>query len=283
MSFPRKWESSLFNMLQKFLDSRLHGNDDFCNWLNCSLFIMDALRSLKKLANLILYILERRPDEFGLAPNNEDYVKIKSLLRVVNEEEGFKYVRPFHIDDIPSSLPDFQIEIKDSLIRAKNINNLPERVMAVNPPKLLYACVRKKAYAFVLENGIHPVGGEKIVLSSTVEMAKRIGKRFDQAPVLLTVQVRKAIDAGVVFYSSGELYCSDHIPPTCFTGPPPPKQKEELKSAEKQMEFAPKTMPGSYILNIEPDEEKKRRTQLQRKRKEVDWKKERKRASRIKY
>jgi hypothetical protein len=28
-----QWESSPFNMLLKFLDSRLHGNDDFCNWL----------------------------------------------------------------------------------------------------------------------------------------------------------------------------------------------------------------------------------------------------------
>ncbi len=244
---------------------------------------MDALRSLKKLANLILYILERKPDEFGLVPDNEGYVKIKSLLRAVNEEEGFKYVRRFHIDDIFSSLPDFQIEIKDSFIRTKNINNLPERLMAVNPPKLLYTCVRKKAYASVLENGINPVGSEKVVLSSTVEMAERIGKRFDQSPVLLTVHVRKAIDAGVLFYSSGELYCSDNIPPSCFTGPPPPKQKEEPKPADKQMEFAPKTMPGSYILNIEPDEEKKRRTQLQRKKKEVNWKKERKRSSRIKY
>ncbi len=35
LSFPRKWESSLFSILQKFLDSRLHGNDDFCNWLCC--------------------------------------------------------------------------------------------------------------------------------------------------------------------------------------------------------------------------------------------------------
>ena len=244
---------------------------------------MDALRSLKKLANLILYILEREPDEFGLVPDNEGYVKIKSLLRAVNEEEGFKYVRHFHIDDILTSLPDFQIEIKDSLIRAKNINNLPERLMAVNPPKLLYTCVRKKAYAFVLENGINPVEGEKVVLSSTGEMAERIGKRFDQSPVLLTVHVRKAIDGGVAIYTSGELFFSGHLPPSCFTGPPLPKQKEEPKPADKQMKFAPKTMPGSYILNIEPDEEKKRRTQLQRKKKEVNWKKERKRSSRIKY
>lgn len=244
---------------------------------------MDALRSLKKLANLILYILERRPDEFGLVSDDEGYVKIKSLLRAVNEEEGFNYVRPFHIDDMLASLPDFQVEIKDSLIRAKNIDNLPKKVTAGNPPKLLFTCVRKKAYSFVLENGIHPVGGDRVVLSATKEMAERIGKRFDQSPVLLTVHVRKALDAGISFYSSGELYCSDNIPSSCFTGPPPPKQKEEPKPVDKQKESSSKGMPGSYILNIEQEEENKRRTHLQRKRKEVDWKKERKRSSRIKY
>lgn len=243
---------------------------------------MDALRNLKKLANFILYILERRPDEFGLVPDNEGYVKIKSLLSAVNDEEGFKYVRRFHIDDIMSSLPDFPIEIKDPLIRAKLVNNLPKQIIAVNPPKLLYTCVRKKAYTFVLENGIHPAGSDKVLLSSTEEIAERIGKRFDQAPVLLTVHVRKAIDAGVSFYTSGELFLSDPVPPSCFTGPPPPKQKEESKPADKQKEFIPKSMPGSYILNIEQDEEKKARTKLQRKRKEVEWKKERKRTSRIK-
>ena len=34
-AFILMWESSLFNMLQEFLDSRLHGNDDFCKSLNC--------------------------------------------------------------------------------------------------------------------------------------------------------------------------------------------------------------------------------------------------------
>lgn len=244
---------------------------------------MDALRNLKKLTSLFLYILERRPDEFGLVPDHEGYIKIKSFIRAVNEEEGFNYVRPFHIDDILASYPDFQVEIKDSLIRAKNIDNLPKQVITLNPPKLLFTCVRKKAYVFVLEKGIHPVGNDRVVLSATKEMAERIGNRFDQSPVLLTVQVRKALDSGVLFYSSGELYFSNIIPPSCFTGPPPPKQKEESKPADKLKESASKFMPGSYILNIELDEEKKRRTQLQREKKEIGWKKERKRASRIKY
>jgi putative RNA 2'-phosphotransferase len=244
---------------------------------------MDPLRNLKKLADFILYILERRPDEFGLVPDNQGYIKIKSLIHAVNEEDGFKYVRPFHIDDITASLPGFHIEIRDSLIRAKNTDNLPKQIIAERPPKLLYTCVRKKAHIFVLENGIHPIGGEWVVLSSEETMAEKIGKRIDQSPVLLTVHVGKALDAGVVFYSSGDLYLSGIIPFSCFTGPPLPKQKDEPARAEKQADFSTKKTPGSFMLNIKQDEEKKRRTELQRKRKEIDWKKERKRASRIKY
>ena len=245
--------------------------------------IMDALRSLKKLADFILYILERRPDELGLLPDAQGFIKIKSLIHAVNEEEGFKYVRPFHVDDIMAALPGFQIEVRDSFIRAKNRDNLPKQTVSDNPPKLLYTCIRKKAHTFVLDNGIHPLGNEKVVLSSSIDMAERIGKRFDPSPVLLTVHTRKSTDAGVVFYSSGDLFFSEIIPSLCFTDPPLPKQKKETANVEKQIQPSPQKMPGSYIINIEHDEEKKQRTALQRKRKEIDWKKERKRASRIKY
>ena len=38
LSFPRKWESSIFNGLYDTLDSRFHGNDDFCK--NLILFLI---------------------------------------------------------------------------------------------------------------------------------------------------------------------------------------------------------------------------------------------------
>ncbi len=39
LSFPRKWESSIFNGLYNTLDSRFHGNDDFCKRLIFSLIL----------------------------------------------------------------------------------------------------------------------------------------------------------------------------------------------------------------------------------------------------
>ena len=45
---------------------------------------MSLQRSPKQLAKLIDYILSRRPDEFGLVPDKDGYVKIKDLLKAVH-------------------------------------------------------------------------------------------------------------------------------------------------------------------------------------------------------
>ncbi|MBA3037019.1 MAG: hypothetical protein FP814_11070 [Desulfobacterium sp.] len=243
---------------------------------------MDALRSLKQISKFISYILERKPDEFGLVLDENGYIKIKSLLLALNEEDGYKFVRRHHIDNLLPLIPESQLEIKDDQIRSKCRDNLPKQTISENPPKLLYTCVRKKAYNFTLEKGIFPVGNNRVVLSPEKDMAERIGKRFNPLPVVLTVNVQKALEAGVIFHNTGDLYTSDTIPADCFTGPPLPKQKEEARHTEKQKEFAPKSMAGSYILNMELAEEEKKRTKLQRKKKEIDWKKERKRISRDK-
>ncbi|MGB5157137.1 RNA 2'-phosphotransferase [Desulfobacterium sp. N47] len=243
---------------------------------------MDALRSLKQISKFVSYILERKPDEFGLVPDENGYIKIKSLLLALNEEDGYKFVRRHHIDDILSSIPDSQLEINDDLIRSKYRDNLPKPTVSENPPKLLYTCVRKKAYSFALEKGIFPVGNKKVVLSPAKEMAERMGKRFSPLPVVLTVNVQKALEAGVIFHNSSELYTADAIPADCFTGPPLPKQKEETGRVEKHKELTPKPMPGSYLINLEIAEEEKKRTKLQRRKKEIDWKKERKRVRRDK-
>ncbi|MBU1054042.1 MAG: RNA 2'-phosphotransferase [Proteobacteria bacterium] len=243
---------------------------------------MDELKSLKQILKLISYILERKPDEFGLVPDENGYIKIKSLLFAINEDEGFKFVRRHHIHDVLSFLPESQLEINDDKIRSKYRDNLPIQSISDTPPKLLYTCVRKKAHSFTLEKGIFPVGNNKVVLSPVKEMALRIGKRFNQSPVVLTVNTQKALETGIIFYNSGDLYFAETIPPDCFTAPLLPKQKEEPAHAEKQKEITPKHMPGSYILNLEIAEEEKKRTKLQRKKKEISWKKERKRMSRVK-
>lgn len=213
---------------------------------------MSKQRSPKQLAKFIDYILRRRPDEFGLVTDEEGFVRIKELLKAVNEEEGYGYVRQSHLDEIMLSVPDHAFEVIDNRIRSNFRDQLPHHVYAPDPPKLLYTCVRRKAYPHVAEKGIRPAGFSQVVLSSDVDMAERLGRRSDRSAVLLTVQVQSCVDQGGVFCQAGEsLFLADFIPAGCFTGPPLPKEKP-LAPKPAEREPGPLQRPGgSYFIDLD--------------------------------
>jgi len=213
---------------------------------------MSHKKSPKELAKILAYILGRHPAEFGLIPDRDGYVRIKELLKVFSEEEGWSYVRRSHLEEVELTLPDRPVEFKDNLIRAKNREQLPSFEEAAELPKLLYTCVRQKAYPFVVTKGIQKSDGD-IILSSDIDTARRMGKRIDQRPVLLTVQVKKTLDKRIRFFTGGgSLFAAACIPADCFTGPPLPKEKPDLRPPADMIPATPKR-PGSYTINIHAD------------------------------
>lgn len=235
-------------------------------------------KSPKQLSKFISYVLGRKPGEFGLVPNDSGYIKIKEFLKAICEEEGFRYVRRSHIDEILISLPNPPIEINNNYIRAKFRDNLPNQNKTENPPKLLYTCVREKAYPIVLVKGISPMGFNKVVLSSIPDMAERIGKRKDRLPVLLTVQTQKAMEQGITFHEAGEtLFLAESIHTGCFTGPPLAKQRTPVIKQVTQDEQALSKFPGSFIVEVHNLNDHKKGYQQKKKSKTVALKKEQKR------
>jgi len=211
---------------------------------------MGKTKSPQPLAKLLTYMLGRRPDEFGLVTDANGFVKIKDLLKALTEEEGWKYVRRSHLDEILYSLPDPPFEILDKKIRAKGRDqlSLPRPVRGL--PKLLFTCIRQRAYRSVSDKGIFPTGYHQVVLSSNRELAVRIGKRTSHDPVVLTVQAQKSIAKGVTFYQTCEsLYLAEFIPTSCFSGPPLPKERPETKKPDNTDEAGRPKMAGSYPVN----------------------------------
>ena len=215
--------------------------------------IMALQKSPKKLAKLLDYILGRRPDEFGLVTDNDGYIKIKELLKALSEEKGLSYVRRAHLNEILLTLPDPSFEISDNSIRAKSRRHLPEHACAPHPPKLLYHCVRQKAYSHVYIKGIYPTGYSRVILSSNLSLAQRMGRRIDRSAILLTVQVQPCLNKGVVFFNAGEaLFLADFIPPGCFSGPPLPKEKPVVaKKPDLPQQSESKKMAGSFFMDLE--------------------------------
>ena len=211
--------------------------------------------SPKQLAKFLNYVLGRRPDEFGLVTDKEGFVKIKDLIKATSEEEGLKYVRRANINEIILTLPNHGLEVADPLIRAQNREHLPKQSFALDPPKLLYTCVRKKAYPHVLKKGIRPTGFSKVILSSKNDLAQRMGRRSDHDAVLLTVQVGQSEDKGVVFFQAGEaIFMADYIPTGCFSGPPLPKELPDTRKADKLPKQGPKMPAGSFALDLNKKE-----------------------------
>ena len=202
------------------------------------------------LAKYLAYILERRPDEFGLVLDKQGYVKIKQLLKALNEEKGWKHVRRLHLREIIYSIPDPPIEISDNRIRAKRREHLPRPNASPKLPKLLFTCVRKRAYPFVAQKGILPSGHEQVVLTAIPELAERMGKRSDPQPVMLSVHVQASIEQGVLFQQIGELlFVAPSIPTGCFSGPPLPKEKPRTQKQAPAPEAATPKASGSFAVH----------------------------------
>jgi len=233
---------------------------------------MSKERSPKQLAKLIDYVLSRRPDEFGLVADDDGFVKIKDLLKAVNEEEGFRYVRHAHLNEIMLTLSEATFEIAGQAIRSKVRDHMPRRGFAMDPPKLLYTSVRQKAWPHVADKGIGPTGFSQVILSSNREMADRIGRRFDRSAVLLTVQVQACLDKGVVFFKAGEtLFLAEFIPPDCVSGPPLPKEKPVDKKTVDPQDRPPQMPAGGYFIDMT---EKSDYRVPKSKRDGADWKKD---------
>ncbi len=213
---------------------------------------MGHRKAPKELAKMLAYILGRRPGEFGLVPDREGFVKIKELLKVFSEEQGWGYVRRSHLEEVRLTLTPPLIEIRDNLVRAENRTHLSASRTVAELPKLLYTCVRQKAYPFVAAKGVMKSDGD-VVLSADLETARRLGRRIDRSPILLTVQVKKTLAQRVRYFTSGDgLYTAASIPAGCFTGPPLPKEKPDPAAPPDLVPTAPKK-PGSYTIELKSD------------------------------
>ena len=228
-------------------------------------------RKVAYLNRLLKYILENKPDEFGLLPDKEGYISLKELLKAINEEFHMAYVRESHIREVLLHNRDGFFEITEKKIRSikRTFAPIDKDHDCVHPPKMLYKGVKRKTYPFILKSGLLPGSKENIVMTKDKDLAMRIAHRLDQKPIILEIKAQIAAENGIPFYLFGDsMYLADKIPVQFISGPPLPKElpnKKEVIAKEKE------TISGSFILRAERDPDLKRRKNLK---KRGEWKKE---------
>ncbi|WP_028324373.1 RNA 2'-phosphotransferase [Desulfatirhabdium butyrativorans] len=244
------------------------------------------MKSIRILEKLIAYILGRKPDEYGLVPDENGFVRMRHLLQALHEEEGFGYVREIDILELQKQGEQSSFEIHDAWIRATDREKLPCIEPCFHPPKLLYTAVRRKAYAHVLDRGMLPTMYSSVWLVSALETAQRFGKRIDPKPVVVGVNTRMAIDAGGQFQMMGEMYLSSYIPNVSLFGPPLEKVLRMDRDTVKQDQTQKITKPsisGGYFIDLEQLDQKPVSGRKSGRKKQIEWKKDRRRSLRKPY
>jgi len=206
---------------------------------------------LDSIVKLLHYILGYRPDEFGLVPDPDGYVPVKELLKVIHEEENYGYVRESHIREILLGPDRFLFELMDQRIRSLDRQWEPDlSTPCLDLPAILFAPIRRRAHAHVMEKGLSAGNNKYILLTPEKDFAEKIGRRTDPEPVLLEILANEAGRVGNPFLAFGELFLVKEIPARFIAGPPVPKEVIEQHSLAQQQK-AQKEKPIRRQLGFE--------------------------------
>ena len=217
------------------------------------------------LSRLMIYILGHRPDEFGLVPDKDGFITYKELLWAIHEEQGWGYVRQGHINEVLMGKERDLFQPEDKRIRALDRHwHLDLENPTLSSTKILFTPIRRKAHPFAMEKGLKSIEGRHIILASDRDMAKRIGQRRDQKPVLLEIMAASAQEEGIFFYPFGHLFLTTDIPAKFISGPPVSKEALSTRrvTESKENDFMPGPtdfLPGTFTLDMERDPDPHRR------------------------
>ena len=206
---------------------------------------------LDSIVKLLHYILGYRPDEFGLVPDPDGYVPVKELLKVIHEEENYGYVRESHIREILLGPDRFLFELMDQRIRSLERQWEPDlSTPCPDLPAILFAPIRRRAHAHVMEKGLSAGNNKYILLTPEKDFAEKIGRRTDPEPVLLEILANEAGRVGNLFLMFGDLFLTKEIPVRFIAGPPVPKEVIEQHTLAQQQK-AQKEKPIRRQLGFE--------------------------------
>lgn len=243
---------------------------------------MKHRHTIEKLSKMMVYILGRQPDAFGLFPDTQGYVKTKDLMKALSEEPGWRHVRLGHIREVLYTIGAPPVEKKENLIRAVDRSHLPIPEIPAVLPKLLFYPVRQRAYPVVLEEGLRCApSGSRIVLTDDTALAQRLGRRIDPSPVILTVNSGNVLKKGARLWRFGKhLFLSDFLPTGSLSGPPLPRNRLKPRKADAPRPADTPKTPGSYALDLTADPPPGDRPPKGSRQRKNRWKRDRKRMNR---
>jgi len=178
-------------------------------------------KKLVKLSKRLSFLLRHHPEVEDLELDGEGFTR-----QTVDELAARLNISPGLIRKVVAADPKNRFTIRNNRIRANYGHSVPlgrtmlsGRVPAARSelPGELYHGTAPRSVPSIKEEGLLPQGRQMVHLSTSVEAARRVGARHASHPRILTIDVGRALDAGVKMWKAGpETVLSTEVPPGCI-------------------------------------------------------------------
>jgi len=219
---------------------------------------MAALYNPKTLAKTLTYLLTHAPGEFGLFWDEDGSMPWKELYWALQEDPGLRFVRESHLREIGFLGIDFPAALDGHLLlRLKPSLPVPEYPVVEAPPSRLFYGCRQRHVPAVRDHGLTAAGRPALAVSSDKDLALRMARRRDPAPILIDILAGAAAADGISFRFAGSaLYLVESLPVRHLRFPLMSEEKLQGSSSRSRKEKepakpgAPRT-PGSFMVEVE--------------------------------
>jgi putative RNA 2'-phosphotransferase len=196
---------------------------------------------LENLQKTLYYMIGRKPDEFGLVPDEKGFFSLKEVFQVLSEEK----ITATYNDINELIAKGAKLELDGNKIRSKEVYFSIEPLGPAQLPKTVFTFVRKRAHEAAFEGGLN--GPNKMIpLFLNRETANKIGSRRTKDPVIIEVSSSIMKEKGIRPYLLGEMILVERIPKEAIMGPRP--EPKELPPKPKEQKGPKETLPGSFPL-----------------------------------
>ena len=167
------------------------------------------------ISKFLSYILRHGPQKVGLELDSDGYANLNTVLIILNKKFRELTITRQTLEDIIKQSEKRRFEIVNSKIRAFYGHSINEKIRmkeSRNLPSILYHGTSLKAYDSINTEGLIRKTRQYVHLSDTIETAIMVGKRKTNNPLILKIDVKSALNEGIKFYKSGDMYLADFIP-----------------------------------------------------------------------
>ena len=193
-------------------------------------------RTATRLSKFLSLVLRHRPDDYGLAMDEQGFVDFESLIDVLVAEDIVAETAEQDVLELVEGSERRRFQIDGGKIRALygHSSRIHLDYPADDPPVHLWHGTTPEHAAQIRETGLQPAGRAFVHLSSNEDEARAVGGRHSENPVLVQIETGVAREHGIAFHRATELIwlcpslpkeacvVPDDVPDAPPRPPPPP-------------------------------------------------------------